>query len=347
MTQNLMRTLIRSILVFIVLTVLLGLIYPFVTTQVASLIFPEQAQGSLIKDGQGNVVGSKLIGQDFSNTPYFKSRPSVSDYNGLASGGTNLSTTNPKLNADIEARRHYWLSERFSVGADYVPVPYDLLTSSGSGLDPDISMDAALFQLPIVAKKNNLDRETLLKVINELEHQSFINDTPYVNVLELNLAVKALTQGKNIDEALTLVKNAGTSVAPNLDAPKAATEATTDAPAPANAPASATNAVNVANANAEANVVSVNGADASAAKAADTAANAAGNADAAKADSAAAANADGAAAAAEGEGNVPAAKHDPADVPTAQEVLTDKNKDPIAEQAAYEEAQAQKAKAQK
>ena len=176
---------VTSILMTIVTTVLLGIIYPFVVTGLAQLIFPKQANGSLITTN-GKIVGSHLIGQPFSSPGYFRSRPSAAGtgYDAGNSGGSNLGPTNKmlidRMNGDIQK------AQAENPGT---PVPMDLVTTSGSGLDPHISPEAADFQVPRVARERNMseaDVRTLVANHTEGRQFGFLGE-PRVNVLELNL----------------------------------------------------------------------------------------------------------------------------------------------------------------
>jgi potassium-transporting ATPase KdpC subunit len=180
---------ITSILMTIVTTVLLGLVYPFVVTGLAQLLFPRQANGSLIT-ADGKIVGSRLIGQPFSSPGYFRSRPSAAGtgYDAGNSGGSNLGPTNKmlvdRMNADIQK------AQAENPGT---PVPMDLVTTSGSGLDPHISPEAAAFQVPRIAHERNIseaDVQTLIANHTEGRQLGFLGE-PRVNVLELNLDLDA------------------------------------------------------------------------------------------------------------------------------------------------------------
>ncbi|MCZ7400584.1 MAG: potassium-transporting ATPase subunit KdpC [Candidatus Methanoperedens sp.] len=174
---------------FAILMVVVGIIYPVAVTVIAQLIFPKEAGGSLIYDSGGNLTGSALIGQPFSDPKYFWSRPSATSgypYNPLASGGSNLGPTNKDLIDQISNR-----TELLKSSGIQAPVPSDLVEASASGLDPHISMQSALVQIPRVAKARNLSEETLNKlVVEHVENRQlgFLGEQR-INVLELNLAL--------------------------------------------------------------------------------------------------------------------------------------------------------------
>ncbi|WP_425804609.1 potassium-transporting ATPase subunit KdpC [Desulfitobacterium sp. Sab5] len=186
----------RGILMFVVMTLLTGLAYPLVVTGLAQLIFPAQANGSLIyKDGQA--VGSQLIGQNFNDPRYFQSRPSAAGqegYNAAASGGSNLGPTNQDLLKSI-AERADNIRKQNGLNKDQ-EVPSDLVTASGSGLDPDITPEAAMLQLPRIAKMRNLPVEKVRSLIQQdtTTQQFGILGEPRVNVLRLNLDLDSLTK---------------------------------------------------------------------------------------------------------------------------------------------------------
>lgn len=179
---------------FVIMTLLTGLAYPLVVTGLAQLIFPHQANGSLAYKG-GQVVGSQLIGQNFNDSRYFQSRPSAAGQNGYdatASGGSNLGPTNPVVLKSISehadnVRKQNGLSPNHTV-------PSDLVTASASGLDPDITPEAAMFQAPRIAKIRNLPVEKVQSlVLQDITPRQFgILGEPRVNVLRLNLDLDSL-----------------------------------------------------------------------------------------------------------------------------------------------------------
>jgi len=174
----------------VMLTVLTGVAYPLLVTGVAQLVFPRQANGSLVESG-GKTVGSTLIGQPFSDPKYFWSRPSATSpqpYNAMASSGSNLGPRNPAL-ADAVKDRIKAL--RDADPDNRAPVPVDLVTASGSGLDPEISVAAANFQVHRVAKARGLaeDKVSALVAANTSGPTFGILGEPRVNVLALNLAL--------------------------------------------------------------------------------------------------------------------------------------------------------------
>lgn len=176
----------------IVLTLLTGVVYPFLVTGVAHAIFPAKADGSLILRN-GKAVGSRLIGQSFSDPKYFWSRPSATSPqadNALASGGSNLGPLNPALTDAVKARV---AALRAADPGNRAPVPVDLVTASGSGLDPDISLAAAYYQADRVARARSLAPARVRALIAVHAKRSVLGviGSPRVNVLEINLALDA------------------------------------------------------------------------------------------------------------------------------------------------------------
>ena len=188
-----------ALVILIGLTLLTGLAYPLAMTGIAGALFPTQAQGSLI-ERDGKVVGSSLIGQEFKEDKYFHGRPAVTTaadpndatktvpapYNAANSSGSNLGPTSKALSDRMTEDVAKLKAENPSM-----PVPADLVTSTGSGLDPHISPDAALFQIPRVAKARNLPEDSVRKLVNDNVEGRFAGllGEPRVNVLALNLAL--------------------------------------------------------------------------------------------------------------------------------------------------------------
>jgi len=194
-----LRELRPAILILVLLTLITGLAYPLAMTAIAGLLFPKQAQGSLIEK-DGKVIGSSLIGQEFKDDKYFHGRPSATSapdpadstktvsapYNAANSGGSNLGPTSKALNDRIKDD-----VEKLKAENPAASVPVDLVTTSASGLDPDISPEAALFQVPRVAKVRNMPEEIVRQLVtaNSQSRLAGLLGEPKVNVLTLNLAL--------------------------------------------------------------------------------------------------------------------------------------------------------------
>ena len=179
-------------------TVLTGVVYPALVTGIAQLVFSEQANGSLLKDAKGQLIGSELLGQSFTSPAYFWGRPSATSpnaYNAASSTGSNLGPTNAAL-MDVIKDRIQALKNADPTNNALVPV--DLVTASGSGLDPHITVAAANYQLKRVAAHRHL-KEKQLSVLNKThaeDRQWFIFGEPRVNVLKLNVALDDLSHNK-------------------------------------------------------------------------------------------------------------------------------------------------------
>lgn len=189
MTQSLRHALVT----FLALTLLTGFAYPLIVTGVAALAFPESADGSLLRR-DGRIVGSRLIGQEFSSSRYFWGRPSATTpqpYNSASSTASNLGPMNPQSREVASSR----ISALATAGQDLTkPIPGDLVTASGSGLDPDISPASAEYQAARVARARGLPEATVKQLIQEHTAHPFLRlfGESRVNVLELNLALDAL-----------------------------------------------------------------------------------------------------------------------------------------------------------
>jgi len=191
----------KPILVTLILLIICGFIYPLLMTGLAQLFFPYQANGSLI-EVNGKIIGSELIGQDFTEDYFMKSRPSAvnyntytkeqkdnGEYNGVASGSANFAPTNPKLVSRVQEDIKNFLQENPSIKKEDIPT--DLMTASGSGLDPHISPKSANIQLDLLVKTTGLSRETLEQIIeNNTQRKSLgIFGENKVNVLEVNIEI--------------------------------------------------------------------------------------------------------------------------------------------------------------
>ncbi|WPU21800.1 potassium-transporting ATPase subunit KdpC [Cedecea neteri] len=188
-----MATLRPALLLLIILTLITGGVYPLIATLLGQWWFPAQANGSLIVE-DGKVRGSELIGQDFTNAKYFQGRPSAtsdSPYNPMASGGSNLAASNPELDKEVKAR----ISALRAANPEANPaVPVDLVTTSASGLDGQLSPEATAWQIPRVAKARNLPVEQIARLVAENTTTPLVNfiGMPGVNIVKLNLALDHL-----------------------------------------------------------------------------------------------------------------------------------------------------------
>ena len=183
------RNIVTAVLMTVVTTILLGLIYPLVVTGIAKALFPGKADGQLIRRN-GVTVGSRIIGQPFSSAGYFHSRPSAAGngYDAGNSGGSNLGPTNQKLIDRVKGDVATLQAENPGK-----PIPVDLITTSGSGLDPDISPAAAEFQAPRIARERGMSEDAVSALVRdhtEGRQFGFLGE-PHVNVLALNLALDA------------------------------------------------------------------------------------------------------------------------------------------------------------
>jgi len=187
-----MKTLVRpAVTLFVLLSVVTGLLYPLLVTGLAKAVFPRQAAGSLVRDAQGQVIGSSLIGQNFSDPKYFWGRPSATSpmpYNAANSSGSNQGPLNPAL---IDAVKGRIDALKAADPNNAAPIPVDLVTASASGLDPHISVAAALYQSGRVARVRGLSEDAMRKLIADHTEGKLLGviGEPRVNVLELNLAL--------------------------------------------------------------------------------------------------------------------------------------------------------------
>lgn len=186
-----------SIIFLTLYTLIFGFIYPGLVALINQTLFPEKANGSLIHEN-GKIIGSELIGQEFSNPKYFWSRPSATNapYNSAASTGSNLSPANPVLLNNVKNRVQALQNADLS---NSKPIPIDLVTASASSLDPHISIASAFYQAGRVAKKRHLDENVILELVkSSIEHRQFgFLGEPRVNVVLLNIKLDQLGTGQN------------------------------------------------------------------------------------------------------------------------------------------------------
>ncbi|OHV12807.1 potassium-transporting ATPase subunit KdpC [Kushneria phosphatilytica] len=179
-------SLLSSFRLMLVLAVLLGLIYPFVVTTLGGVLFPHQANGSLLYDRSGNMVGSALVGQPFAGAQYFHGRPSAAGYAPDAAAGSNLAPSNPALHERAMAEaRMLQTTDALAPGS----IPVDLLAASGSGIDPHITPAAALAQAPRISRERGLPMTAVEQAIRTATENTGWFGEPAVNVLRLNLAL--------------------------------------------------------------------------------------------------------------------------------------------------------------
>jgi K+-transporting ATPase ATPase C chain len=195
--MNIMKTLTKSLFISLVLMIICGLIYPLAMTGISQLIFPKQANGSII-EVNGTKIGSELLGQSFTDPRFFKGRISAVNYNTykkgetptvVSSGSSNLAPSNKALTERVESDMNALM--KLNPGLSKGQIPEDLLTSSASGLDPDISPEAAKFQIPSISKATGISSSDLENIVsNNIEgRQLGIFGEPRVNVLKLNIEI--------------------------------------------------------------------------------------------------------------------------------------------------------------
>jgi len=194
MVLDMIKLIKPAVMMLLIWTLLTGVMYPALVTGLAHVLFPNQANGSILRDKQDKAVGSALIGQPFSDNSYFWGRPSATapyPYNAGASSGSNLGPTNPAL---ADAVKHRIEALQAADPENKAPVPVDLVTASGSGLDPHISPAAAEFQIKRIANARHIDPKKLQEMVRmhtEGRQWGFLGE-PRINVLTLNLALNAM-----------------------------------------------------------------------------------------------------------------------------------------------------------
>ena len=189
MGNDLSTSLRPAIVLTILFAILLGILYPLAMTGIGQALFPFQANGSLVRDGSGRVIGSAVVGQAFTSDRYFQTRPSAAGqgYDGLASSGSNLGPAAQALTDRVKPD----VAKRQAEGITG-PLPADLVTASGSGLDPDLSPEAALAQAPRIAAVRGLPVERVRALVSERTEGGAVLGAPHVNVLAINRALDAL-----------------------------------------------------------------------------------------------------------------------------------------------------------
>lgn len=194
MLVDIVKQIKSALVLFVLLSILTGLIYPALVTGLGQLLFPWQANGSLIKQNN-KVIGSKLIGQYFNDPKYFWGRPSATKpfpYNAENSSGSNLGVSSPRFLSTVKYRVENFYRVSFQ---DYHSIPGDLVMASGSGLDPEISPEAAFYQVPRIAKLREMPEKSIQDLVyRAIENRTFcILGEPRVNVLQLNLALDSVS----------------------------------------------------------------------------------------------------------------------------------------------------------
>ncbi|MBB3912618.1 potassium-transporting ATPase subunit KdpC [Sphingomonas desiccabilis] len=189
MGNDLSTSLRPAIVLTILFAILLGILYPLAMTGIGQALFPFQANGSLVRDASGRVIGSAVVGQAFTSDRYFQTRPSAAGqgYDGLASSGSNLGPAAQALTDRVKPD----VAKRQAEGITG-PLPADLVTASGSGLDPDLSPEAALAQAPRIAAARGLPIERVRALVNQRTEGGAVLGAPHVNVLAINRALEAL-----------------------------------------------------------------------------------------------------------------------------------------------------------
>ncbi len=178
----------RSLRVTVVFAILLGLVYPLAVTGIGNVLFPYQAQGSIIQ-WHGQPVGSELIAQPITDPGLFHPRPSAVNYAANASGGSNLGPTNPALITEV--KKNLQLVEQQNPGTPVTSIPTSMVESSASGLDPDITVEDALLQVPRIARATGLSQSYLRGLVNQYEQRPIFGiwGEPVVNVMQINMAL--------------------------------------------------------------------------------------------------------------------------------------------------------------